>query len=183
MSDTAYALLLISVKQEFPDFKLRQKQLSLFMRTIGVCLYLITFGQMSRFMRDFVTTIGTTVYVPAAWDSWSVESRYVLLRHERVHMRQRAKYGSLIFALAYLFFPLPCVFAYARMRFEQEAYAESLKATVDISELGRQRVQYPRTKEIYVGYFTGASYFWTWPWRKSIENWYDRAVDEALKAR
>lgn len=176
-----FSELVDETRREFPAFKLVDKRTSNFMRVIDVCLKIITFGQMRSFMKQFITTIGTTVYVPGSWGLMADYERMIILRHERVHMRQRARYGGLLFSLAYLFFPLPCVFAYARRRFEQEAYAESLRATVELMIMGEQLIQTPEWRARYIGYFTQASYFWTWPWRRGIEKWFDSAVKDALR--
>ena len=48
-------------------------------------------------------------------------ARTVLLRHERVHLRQRRRYGFLPFAILYLIPLLPLGLAYFRARFEWEA--------------------------------------------------------------
>ena len=176
----SYEDLCSQLRDEFPSFKEKRKSDSFFMKGIHAFLLVITFGQMRSFMSNFITTIGTTVYVPNSWSSMLEHDKMIVLLHERVHMRQRAKYGSLVFSFAYLFFPLPCVFAYARMKFEQEAYAESLKATVELLVMGEQLIQTEEWRERYIGYFTQASYFWTWPWRKSVEKWFDSAVKAAL---
>ena len=177
----SYSELQQQVAVEFPSYREVRKVDSWLMKAIGSFLWGITLGRMSSFMRDFITTIGTTVYVPEGWGNMPDHERMIILRHERVHMRQRAKYGSFIFSLAYLAFPLPCVFAYARMKFEQEAYAESLKATVELLVMGEQLIQTPEWRVRHVGYFTQAAYFWTWPWRRGIDKWFDSAVKDALK--
>lgn len=176
----SYAELQQQVTREFPSYREVRKVDSWLMKAIDRCLWVITLGRMRSFMQDFITTLGTTVYVPESWGSMLEHEKMIILRHERVHMRQRARYGGLLFSLAYLFFPLPCVFAYARMKFEQEAYAEGLKATVELLVMGDQIIQTREWRERHIGYFTQASYFWTWPWRRCIEKWYDHAVKEAL---
>lgn len=177
----SYAELQQEVLAEFPRYREVSKSSSCLMRLISWILWLITFGRMKNFMGSFITTLGFTVYVPDGWAETSDYEKSIILRHERVHMRQRAKYGGLLFALAYLLFPLPCVFAYARRCFEQEAYAESLRATVELMLQGDQLIQTAEYRENHIRYFTGASYFWTWPWRRQVGDWYDAAVKEALK--
>lgn len=169
-----------ALRREFPQYRLLRKRDSAMMRCIDVLLKVITLWQMREFMTNFITTIGYTVYVPSAWETYPAYERMVILRHERVHMRQRREYGALLFSLLYLFCPLPCVFAYFRMRFEQEAYAESLRALVEIMPGGEEFIRRPEVRRQYIGCFTGASYFWTWPWRNSVEKWFDRAAKDAL---
>lgn len=174
----SYEELRDQVRSEFPRFKEIPKGTSFLMKCIHVFLLAITLGGMNYFQKDFTTTLGYTVYLPTSWDSMSDVSKMIILRHERVHMRQRRKYGALPFSFLYVCFPLPFVFAYFRMKFEMEAYAESLRAMVEY----QRQVGDPAQKARFVGYFTGPSYFWTWPWRKRVEKWYDRAVKEALSS-
>lgn len=172
--------LLTDTKYDFPDFKILPKSGSRFMKLIDICLKIITFGQMKTFMTSFTTTIGYTVYVSSSWEKLTDINKIIVLRHERIHMQQRDKYGPLMFSSLYLFFPLPCIFAYFRMKFETEAYAETIKATVELIETGTTLVQSKEYKERMIGNFTKASYFWTWPFRTSLETWYSRALEAAL---
>jgi hypothetical protein len=47
--------------------------------------------------------------------------------------------------------------------------------------MGEQLIQTAEWREQHIGYFTGAAYFWTWPWRRGIEKWFDAAVKDALR--
>ena len=175
MNNTNLETLSDLIKTEFPNFKLVQKSESKLMQIIDVFLKIITFGQMRSFMRDFVTTIGTTVYVPSRWDTWPVPSKMAVLRHERVHMRQSRRYGRVLYSFLYLFFPLPVGLAYFRMLLEKEAYEESLRAYVEY--YGLQIFKDGEVKDSMVKHFTTAEYFWMWPFRKSLEKWFDDVVD------
>lgn len=177
-TEADYVTLEAEVKEEFPDFKVVNKQESGLMKAINVFLQVITFGQMKAFMTGFITTLGTTVYVPEGWENRPVASRLGVLRHERVHMRQARKYGRVLFSLMYLLLPLPTVFALCRRKFEQEAYEESLKALQEYH--GDAVLKDPAIKARMVAHFTSAEYFWTWPWSKSISMWYDDTVGHLL---
>lgn len=158
----------LSVRAEFPEFKLVKKSDSSFMKLLGFLLKLITLWQQDQFMTAFVTTVGTTVYTPAQWYDWNDFNRAVILRHERVHMRQKQRYG-VFYLISYLLLPVPAVFAYYRTKFEMEAYAESMRA---VHENGGDlyNVEF---KNRMIRHFTSAEYFWAWPFRKKIERWYD----------
>jgi hypothetical protein len=164
--------LLAEIKQEFPKFKLVHKRDSSLMKVIDLFLKVITFWKMRDFMRTFTTTIGCTVYVPSSWPMRPPKSRMIILRHERIHMRQRKRLW-LWYSLSYLLLPVPALWAYFRMKYEMEAYEESLRAVVEY--YGTPSLT-PVLKEKYVAYFTGPSYFWTWPWRKRVERWYDGVI-------
>lgn len=172
-----YEALLAEVKREFPEFQVVKKSESRLMRAIDGFLRVATFGKMETFMTGFITTIGTTMYVTDTWDSRSPATRAITLRHERVHMRQSREWGRFLFSFFYLFF-LPTVFAWGRTRFEKEAYEESLRA---YHEYYGSKFFTPALREDIVRHFTSAEYFWAWPWRRSIEKWYDDVVSSITK--
>ena len=162
------------IKAEFPDFSIKNKADSSLMHIIDLLLKIITFGQMKRYMTDFITTVGNTVYVPTGWSSGEAWGKAEVLRHERVHMRQRRRLGSIRFSLTYLFWVLPAVFAIGRRNLEQEAYEESVRARVEY--LGLDALSDQDYKEFIIGQFTTSNYFWMYPFRSKIEHWYDGVV-------
>jgi hypothetical protein len=176
-----YTELIAAIKGEFPDFKLKEKSNSTLMQIVNVLLHALTFGYMDEFMTRFITTIGNTIYVHSKWytSDLSDEEKIVILRHERVHMRQRRKYGSFLYTLMYVFLPFPCVFSYYRMKFEQEAYEETFRAQVDYFPNANWLGESFHKKWI-MKYFVSAEYFWMWPFKKSVSDWYDSAVEKAL---
>jgi hypothetical protein len=133
---------------------------------------------MRKFMTEYTTVIGWKVYVPETWPTWDWRTRASILRHERVHMRQLRRHGFLLHAVLYLFVPFPFLFAYYRTRFEKEAYEESLHAEVEY--WGKECLT-PDRRERMIRRFVREPYFWAWPWRRSIERWYDRAAKKALR--
>lgn len=169
-----FAELEIATRKEFPGFLLKKKSESRLMKTIDVFLKIITLGRMRTFMTEFITTVDDVVYVPTDWEKGSEKSRMIALRHERIHMRQSAKYTKWLFRFLYLCFPLPVVFAYFRMKFEWEAYTESMWATAEYYGLDTLKNHVYRSKMI--GHFTTAEYFWAWPWSRGIENRYNEEV-------
>jgi len=174
----AYEKTLNEIKQEFPKFALRRKSSSALMQCISVALTIITFGRFSDFMQRFITTIGYVVYIPSHWDDLDPIDRACILRHERVHMRQRRRMGDFMFTLRYLWWPLPAVFASGRRDLEMEAYEESMRASAFYHGVGILNDEY---KEELIGHFTGPQYFWMWPFRGAIEAWY-RGVLEKIRA-
>ena len=168
------------IREEFPDFALVPKQDSSFMKLCDLGLRIITFGSMCDFMKTFTTTVGYTVYVPSRWDSWDWRARVTILRHERIHMRQRSRPNILWYSIKYLLLWLPCFFAYFRMKYEMEAYEESMKA--DLEYYGGHLLRQSDYRQTMISHFTGAQYFWTWPWRTRIEDWYDRTVERLLQS-
>lgn len=175
-----YSVLLAEVKQEFPDFKLVRKEDSRLMKFLGTALKVLTLGKANAFMTRFTTTLGTTVYTTVGWEDRTVESRMTIIRHERIHMRQARKEGRFLFSLKYALLPLPVGFAHFRKKYEQEAYEESLAAMQEY--YGDSVLLNEGQRDGMIAHFTSAEYFWTWPWKKSIANWYDNAVARLLKS-
>ena len=173
--DAELRVLLEDIRLEFPDFKLVYKSKSRLMRAIDLFLKVITFWRMRTFMKGFITTVGSTVYVNDHWKTFPAIAKLIILRHERVHMRQRDRYGTLRFSFLYLFFPLPGVFAYYRAKFEKEAYEETLRALKQYH--GEGVLKRMSTRTVIVRHFTSSEYFWMWPFRDSIERWYDETVE------
>lgn len=175
----ALCLLLDEIKAEYPEFQLKSKSKSWLMKFLHVCLLVITFGQMRDFMVKFTTTVGYIVYTPTEWEGWTPKAKMLILRHERVHMRQRKAKGSIWFSISYLLLPLPIIWAYYRMRYEMEAYEETIQAKWEYYGI---RGFTPEVREAMISRFTGPSYFWMWPWRKRIEAWYDELVSRFVDA-
>lgn len=172
-----YKRLVEETKIEFSDFEILKKEDSGLMKAIDVVLKILTLGQMKTFMTGFITTLGNKVYVPSSWDTDSLVTRIEILRHERVHMRQAKKYGKLLFSILYLVIPLPCGLAYFRKKFEMEAYEESLRT---LHFYMGKSIFTASLREFYVSQFVSANYFWTWPFRRGVEAWYDGVVEKIL---
>lgn len=166
-----YGDTLEEIAKEFPTFVIRYKSKSRLMKTAGFLLHMLSGGKADSFMSNFVTTLGTTVYVPNAWMGMTPEKRVVLLRHERVHMRQQKRLGMARFLFMYLLWPVPIWFAKKRRDFEREAYTESIKA--DHYFYGFIYVDTAEYKEFIVTDFSGPCYMWMWGPRKDNERWFD----------
>lgn len=175
-----YQSVINSIKDEFPEFRLVAKDKSFFMKLCNVGLLIITFGMMRGFMHVFTTTVGYKVYTPSRWTSWDWQIRAIILRHERIHMRQRKAMSMLLYAIEYLFLWFPCFFAYFRMKYEMEAYEESMRA--DKEYYGGHLLRDSKYRREMISHFTSAQYFWTWPWRERIERWYDDTADRLLRS-
>src|SRR5262249_31182255 len=109
------------IRREFPRFRLVPKAGDPLSRVIALALRAVTLGRQRYYLSHYHTVLGYTLYVPESWGSTSDVDREILLRHERVHLLQRRRYGFGLMALLYLlpFFPLGL--AYGRARLEWEA--------------------------------------------------------------
>ena len=169
-----YLDFLDEIGAEFPELRLIQKRDSLLQRSIGVALRVLTFGGQRRYMKRYVTTIGMRIYLPYDWDERPPAARIVTLRHERVHLRQFRRWTLPLMAVLYVLFPLPMGLSWARMRFEREAYEETLRAAVEL--YGPSRVRRRIYRKYVIGQFVTGRYGWMWPFRRSLERWYDELV-------
>jgi hypothetical protein len=172
--------LLREISGEFPGFRIVSKADSPLSSAIDRALRLITLGAQSRFLTHYHTVIGDTLYVCDAWRSMSDVARVILLRHERVHLRQRRRYGFVPFAALYLLAFFPLGLAYFRARFEWEAYEETLRATAE--HRGLAALDATLRREL-VRRFVGPDYGWMWPFPHTIERWFDQAVSDITAER
>jgi hypothetical protein len=171
---TRYDALVEALRAEIPGVRIVRKDRSPLHRAIHVVLIGVTLGRMRSYLDSFQTTIGKTVYVTSDWDDWTADERYVTLRHEAIHLRQFRKYTLPVMAVLYVLLPLPLGLAYFRARFEQEAYAETIRAAAEIH--GLEYVRGSEHREYVIGQFLGPSYGWMWPFRDSLNRWYDRIL-------
>lgn len=169
-----YDELMAALRIEFPGMRVVRKDQSPMHRAIHVVLFTVTLGRMRDYLDSFQTTIGKTVYVTADWDDLSVEQRYITMRHEAVHLRQFRRWTLPAMALCYVFLPLPLGLAWFRARFEQEAYAESVRAAAEV--WGPAHVRSAAYRRSIVQQFLSASYGWMWPFPRAMERWYDRVL-------
>ena len=169
-----YDALVEALRGEFPRLRIVRKDRSWTQRAIHVALIGLTLGRMRSYLTAYQTTIGRTIYTTADWDKRDPDERYVTLRHEAVHLRQFRRFTVPGMTVLYLLLPLPMGLAWFRARFEQEAYAETIRAAA--AACGPA---FPRTRSFrshVIGQFTGPAYGWMWPFRRSIERWYDRVL-------
>jgi hypothetical protein len=166
--------LIAEITREFPNFRLVPKRGDALSTLVDRLLKIVTLGRQRSYLTEYHTVIGSTLYTPLSWEKTGDVERAIVLRHERVHLRQRRRYGSLLMSFLYLipFFPLGL--AYGRARLEWEAYEETLRATADL--LGLESARSPDLRTRIVGRFTGGDYGWMWPFRKQVERWYDDAL-------
>ncbi len=170
------AKLIREIRQEFPAFRLVNKRGNFLSQAIDLALKIVTVGQQRQYLTHYHTVLGFTLYVPDSWGSASDVDRAILLRHERVHLRQRRRYGYPLMAFLYLvpFFPLGL--AYGRARLEWEAYRETLRATAELKGLPAAKSESLRRQ--IVKRFVGGAYGWMWPFPRQVERWYDAALEE-----
>lgn len=169
-----YEELLRDILEEFPDFQIVVKSESRLMVCIDKFLKIVTLGRMKTFMTGFTTTVGNTTYVSTNWNELSRTIRSIVLRHERIHLRQAKSYSRFFFSFLYIFV-LPVFWTY-RSKFEREAYEETMRASVEAYGLD---VLNDTMKSEIVGYLSSHQYFWMMR-KKSAELWFDETKEKIL---
>ena len=165
------AVLESEMAAEFPGFRIVPKETSRFQRAIHRAIAILTLGGNRSYLTGYHTTMGRRIYVTGGWENMSRDRRWLLLRHERVHMRQFRRFTFVGMTFLYLLIPLPLGLAYFRARFEKEAYAETIRGSAEL--YGEDHVRDPAFREDIIGEFTGPGYGWMWPFRRAMERWYD----------
>lgn len=161
---------------EFPGFRLMPKSGDPLSLMIDRFLRVVTLGRQDRYLTEYFTVLGNTLYLAPRWEQMDDAARYILLSHERVHLRQRQRFGTLGMALLYLVPLFPLGLALGRARIEWEAYRETLRATAEV--YGIEAVEQPTLRNQIVSRFTGADYGWMWPFPRTVSQWYDNMVEE-----
>ena len=166
--------LLGEIRAEFPSFEILPKRASRLQRAIDRVLFAVTLGGQRVYLTRYHTVMFGKLWVPDAYGAMGDVDRYVLLRHERVHLRQRARMGDLVMGFVYLVPLLPLGLAWGRARIEWEAYVETIRATAETR--GREAAEALRPE--IVRRFTSADYGWMWPFPGVIDKWFDAAMRE-----
>ncbi len=159
--------LLADIQREFPSFQILYKRHSPLQRAIHNALIVVTFGGQRVYLTRYYTVLFGKLWVPDSWDRLPDRDRYILLRHERVHLRQRRRMGDATMAFVYLvpFFPL--LLAWGRARIEWEAYVETFRATAEVYGLPAAEA----LRGEVVRRFVGPDYGWMWPFPKTVNRW------------
>ncbi|MBL8787861.1 MAG: hypothetical protein JNJ59_23365 [Deltaproteobacteria bacterium] len=149
---------------------------SRFCRLIDKALRVLTLGKQDRFLTSYTTTLGRRIYVPDDWDRYPAGERYLVLRHEAVHVRQFRRLTWPGMVLVYLFLPVPMGFAAGRAWLEWEGYRETLVATWQLE--GRAAARSPALENHIAERFSGADYAWMWV----AEGMVRRAIARTLRS-
>ena len=166
--------LLADIATEFPGFAVVPKRDSALQKLIARLLLLVTLGGQRHYMTRYHTVLFGKLYVPEAWGAMDDRARYVLLRHERIHLRQRQRMGDVVMGFVYLFPLFPIGLAWGRARIEWEAYVETIVATAEVYGLEAAR----KLEGEIVQRFVGPDYGWMWPFPATIRRWFRRVIDD-----
>jgi hypothetical protein len=151
--------------------RLVYKRNSCFQRLIDRALRMLTFGAMRSYLSGYVTTIGTTIYLPDDWERTAPGRQWETLEHELVHVEQFERYGLVGMAVRYLLVPFPIGLAWCRARLEWEAYRVTIRCVAELE--GIEAVRAPSFREEIVRRFTGPDYGYMWPFARAVRRWID----------
>jgi len=164
--------LLTDIQREFPGFVVVPKRGNTLQRVVGWLLAIVTFGGQRHYLTRYHTVLFGKLYVPDAWDGMDDAARYILLRHERVHLRQRRRMGDVMMAFVYLVPIFPLFLAWGRARIEWEAYVETIRATAEVHGLDAARA----LEEDIVRRYVGPDYGWMWPFPGTVRAWFGEVM-------
>ena len=160
---------LTELAAEFPGFRLIAKADDPLSRLLGGVVRLVTLGGQSHYMTRYVTTLGCRVYTPSDWEQMDDAARYIVLRHEAVHLRQFKRLGWVGMAVLYTLPLMPLGLAYGRARIEWAAFAETLRATAEVH--GLDAAASPALHARIQRQFTSGAYGFMWPFPRVIQRW------------
>jgi len=168
--------LINHITEQIPNFKIKKKKDSFLMRVVGTLLFF-----NKSFMDTFITTMYPCVYVPEQWDNWADNTKFEILAHEYVHLKD-AKRFWLLFEFMYLMPQLLALCSIGMIWNIQ--FAWFLIFLLPIPSPSRAWLEYRGyrmqigasywlTGEMYnleyiVEFFTGADYYFMFPMRKLI---------------
>jgi hypothetical protein len=170
--ESLHGRLLAEIRREFPRFEIRPKRGDGLQAAIAAILAVVTFGGQRHYLTRYHTALFGKLFVPDAWDTLSDDARYILLRHERVHLRQRRALGDVGMAVVYLLPIFPLFLAWGRARLEWEAYIETIRATAHVHGLAAARALRGEIIRRYVG----PDYGWMWPFPTAVGRWFDGVI-------
>jgi len=162
-STSHYEILCDRIVEEFPRFKIRERD-----RSWLLPLFWILSKISSQDYSRYATTVFSTVYVGSKWGFMSDREKYVVLRHELIHIRQfhRFPFGRQLWLLNYLLMPfcylllLPFVWT-MRAGFEREGYTQTLLACYELDGTISDTQMEHRARWMAM-VFGGSAYAWMW---------------------
>lgn len=152
-------------------FTIIRKEESRAMRIIGRFI--------PAYLHSIVTTFGGKIYLPTQWDEWPEYTRYLILEHEKVHLRQQKKWTHTIYFILY-FFCLPLFWNPFRRRWEQEAFEKTIE--IAAARYGKGFVSTDEFRDFIARMFYTSTYGWMWPHKAAVYRWVDKCIRQALEA-
>lgn len=159
---------------EVEGIRVVDKADSRFCKLLDRALRVITFGKQDRFMSEYITTLGKRIYVPSDWPYLPAAERYLVLRHEAVHVRQFRRLTWPGMAIVYLLLPLPMGLAAGRAWLEWQAYRETIVATWQLA--GPAAAKDKALEDHIADRFTSADYAWMWLPGRQVRRWIQRTL-------
>lgn len=188
-----------SISARVPGFKIRYKNESKWQWFLSRLLFFI---RGNRYMTEFTTTLGNTVWFPSEkWVRENYWKAFKVLAHEYVHLLDRRRYPRLfelmymfplwivlpafasiaaiyspwfLFALVFLVALLPWP-AFTRANLEMRGYSMSI--AINMWRYGSIKQE---TRDWIVEMFTGWDYYRMWPRAAEVHAWIRNTEDLVL---
>lgn len=164
------AVLVFETQEEFPGFKLVEKEDSLLMSVLAVLAKPFN----PDFMEDHCTLLGRRLYHPSGWSDLKV---YEAVCRKRVWLRDVRRWWPIMWLT--LLLPLPVVLS-GRAYWYFRGYEESLRVIWERRGMPRNRDGSPRIDissiRWAVSHFTGPSHLWMFPFPTILERAFRRAA-------
>ena len=107
------------------------------------------------------------------------DARYILLRHERVHLRQRRRMGDVVMAFVYL---VPSLSARARLGSRAHRVGGVRRDHRAPRPKSTGSTQRAKLEDEIVRRYVGPDYGWMWPFPATVRRWF-REVDRDLEGQ
>lgn len=171
--------LIKDIQKEFPGFEIRFKDESFLQKIIHYFLMIITFGGQREYLTRYHTQMGLKMYVPsrATWESKSEQDRWATMIHEREHLRQNRRHGSIKMSFLYIFWA-PAFYNPFRRKCEQEGYEKTIAAKVLLE--GAEAARDKEFQDFIALQFYSPAYAWMWT-KGQAERWVAETVERAIR--
>lgn len=176
IGEADYERYLEELKREFPGLRIVSKEGDAFSERIAFLLRTVTLGAQNTYLEHYTTVLGRTIYVPTSWSRMKPADRYIVLRHEAVHLRQAKRLTSVGMTLLYAWPIFPVGLAWGRAMLEWEAYRETIRTTAEV--YGREAARSDALRSRIRSQFTSGAYGWMWPFPAQVDSWIDDALAE-----
>lgn len=174
-SGSHFHRLLDELQEAFPQFRIQPKQIGAVTRWLGRIIFVLTLGRVRAFNPDCLTVKGCVAHVPMEWLDLGYFDKLVQLHRIREYLRQWKELGWWRFFLKTI--------SPWKVRLEQSAYAELLRAVIEYHNVADVRESLPALLEDYraqiIKDLTSARHLLLFT-RERVEHWVDKTLNDLL---
>jgi hypothetical protein len=119
-----------------------------------------------KFMDEYTTVIGETIYTPKLWEKMSKKKQIVILNHEDIHIQQYKRCKPW-FIVSYLLLPFPLFLSYFRCKYEAEAFVINIRCGLSVDAVVDELCG---PKYLFAGTFFG---------KKRVKGWIEQELHKS----